>query len=128
MILSIFLFLILEYIGDFLLQDREMAINKSSDIRELITHVATIVVILNLVGVVGIFLDKTEIAILIPVGVLYGIFHAIQDWYIWRLYKYIRRNEDKNFKYYEDKLFYDFIGLDRLLHIITGITLIGVFL
>jgi len=82
-------------------------------------------------------------------AVFVGLIHGAQDWYIWRGYRYIVKeriikfaldqvgkeyntvhsikyvieNKLKVFKddkeYAEDKVFYDFIGLDALLHTIT---------
>jgi len=135
------LILIAEYIGDFIFQSREIALNKSKDIKVLVKHMAIIF------GCMG----ATAFGLGLPALYLAGcyvIIHGIQDWFVWRGYKaviykrvmkkfnqlgqgeaglaWVRNNLNAH-KYWEDKLFYDFIGADRLLHIITIIVLYGIF-
>lgn len=83
----------------------------------------------------------------------YCLIHGIQDWFIWKGYEQVVKtrlwNEAsvknspidfherlkertelflKNREYAEDKVFYDIIGLDRLLHVITLVVLYGMIL
>jgi len=150
--------LIAEYVGDFLLQDREMALNKSNNIDYLFLHIfyifSSLLIGLSLLSVFYL----VEISSVFKFVASYCFIHAVQDWFIWNIYKAItkrkierqieyemlekgvhggdlfdnvlqRRLDDfkTNKEYAEDKMFYDFIGLDRLLHTITLIALFSVF-
>ena len=140
--LGLIIILIAEYIGDFLLQDRETALNKSKDLSYLISHMNSIAMVLIIV--VGVLKFSGVITgLATPFVALYCLLHGIQDWFIWRGYKLhvIKKlgftgmdldhppikKELEEFKYYEDKAFYDTIGLDRLLHVIALVILYGVF-
>lgn len=133
--------------GDFLLQDRETALNKSKSFKYLGQHLFAIFCCIAATGL-GLGMPAVYLA-----G-CYIVVHGIQDWYIWNGYKYLvmRRilNKVKTIpnltqvaketyiqqksivfemekEYAEDKVFYDTIGLDRLLHVITIVILYGVF-
>ena len=109
---------IIHFIADFLLQSRDMARNKSSNLYYLIEH-CKILAIVFFAFLYPFMLLNTFIFILTNT-----LIHGIIDWHIWRIYKWIRRKENINtFKYWEDSLFYSFIGLDQLLH---GLTIIGI--
>lgn len=137
------LILVAEYVGDFLLQDRETALNKSKSLKHLNRHLFAIFCCIAATGL-GFGMPAVYLA------ACYVVIHGVQDWFIWKGYGAIlyRRYEkeggwnpdDKHnqilwfleeFKrrrlYAEDKVFYDLIGLDRLLHIITLIILYGLF-
>jgi hypothetical protein len=78
-----------------------------------------------------------NIADMFAMSAVIVLIHCIQDWYIWRGYKWLakrqiaRENFDgdmnntwmdeelKIFKYWEDHKFYATIGLDQTLHFIT---------
>lgn len=120
--------LVLHYLADFLLQPRWMAKEKSIKFRVLLQHLS----IHSLVFSIG----------LAPFG-LYNalifsgwniIFHGIIDWYIWRGYKSfvlwrLKKGRDislmvnQEWRYWEDKWFYDTIGFDGLLHALTLVLL-----
>lgn len=148
-ILPLITLLIAEFVGDFLLQDREMALKKSSDLKFLAKHLFAIFVVMAATGL-GFGMPSVYLA-----G-CYVIIHGIQDWYIWNGYKYLvgkrlmkevkddlsklvtNDKEQELFQarvssfeasreYAEDKVFYDTIGLDRVLHIVTIVVLYGVF-
>lgn len=125
--------LLLEYIGDFLLQSRYIALNKSKNLKVLGFHGLAIFLCLS---IPAFWLGGSVIYL----AGAYTLIHCVQDWYIWNLYKYLlskRFKKEKigysfktraylfelNKEYAEDKLFYDIIGLDRFLHIITLILL-----
>jgi len=143
--------LIAEYVGDFLLQSREMALNKSKNIHCLMRHLIAIFCCIAITGT-GLGLPAVYLA------ACYVVIHGVQDWYIWKGYKYLiykrfknkAENEkdidglysedfshnqsiqycelfEKDRDYAEDKLFYDTIGLDRTMHVITLTLLYGVF-
>lgn len=136
-----------EYIADFMLQSREMAQKKSEDVKVLLEHVLYIGCYLAGIGAI--------VAQDIPSGIYFALFnmviHAIIDWNIWKGYKYLvfKRYEKqggwspkskkeeilevlKNYKkqrmYAEDPVFYNFIGLDRFLHVSTLILGFSLFL
>ncbi len=145
--------LVAEYVGDFLLQDREMAVNKSKHIPTLLLHLLAIFICIAATGL-GFGWASVYVA-----G-CYIVVHGIQDWFIWNGYKWsvgkrLKKeakedlgtigsegrpwyNEEErleritkayigNNEYVDDKVFWDTVGLDRLLHIITLIILWGVF-
>lgn len=131
-VVTLLSFLIAEYIGDFYLQSREMALNKSKDIGTLFAHCTNIANCIYIAGI-AMYMLSNSIALLIT-AILYPIVHGIQDWFLWRKFhvKVKKIHGDNAAVYYEtkqyadDKLFYDFIGLDRLLHIITGVMILSV--
>ena len=152
LLIPLVLILVAEYVGDFIFQSRDMALNKSKDVKVLFQHLSYIA--LMLFGVfVGMWLGGLYLPFhLIILYILsYCMIHGIQDWYIWKGYAVIvsKRMEAraltrgigcsperlartiKHFvdtkEYAEDKIFYDTIGLDRLLHVITLVVLWGVF-
>jgi len=119
--LAIIVFLVFDFIGDFLLQSRWVATNKSKDDEALCIHFIYIVATSFLAfWIVGAGFWKS-----IPIALGYAIVHCIQDRYLWTLYKEIRLDKGLDFKYYKDKLFYTFIGLDRLLHVSLGVAMVS---
>jgi len=142
-ILSLIIILISEYIGDFVLQSRKMALAKSTNFNVLMKHVVTVIGTVFIGASVGFgILWQSPMALVgsAAYAVIYGIIHGIQDWYIWKGYHSIVKErfritksgdyDNKGIKsfmenkdYAEDKVFYDFIGLDRILHTITLILL-----
>lgn len=117
--------MLLHFIGDFLLQSREMGTKKSEELRWLIAHVGTYgsVLFIGAVPIIShvVFLPVTFFLIVIGV-------HAVQDWFIWRVYKLsvVKRGFGSSFEYWKDKWFYTTIGFDQLLHVITIILAYGV--
>ena len=133
--------LLSHFIGDALLQSREMAERKSSDLYILFTHIC-VVSFVNLLFA-GIFFDST---IAIKFTLLNAVGHLLIDGLIWNGYKvtvalkarrFWKKNKDTilkgglvrtqkeiyraflpTFKYWKDKNFYTFIVLDQMLHII----------
>lgn len=103
--------LLLHFVSDFVMQSRWIAENKSTDWRALGTHMGHI----WLVFLVGTFS--------LPLASSYALIHGLQDRFIWRGYKWLRRNEQvTTFQYWKDDLFWQTVGLDQLLH---ALTLIG---
>lgn len=149
-ILMIF-FLVFEYIADFIAQSRYTAINKSSKFEVLQDHVFTIMGGVGIGMAIAFTIVWGSLSGLIGgafFAFFYSIIHGVQDWYIWKLYKgcvierfmkSVKVGEEldilkrlkafhDNKEYAEDKLFYDFIGADRTLHIITAVILILIFI
>ena len=123
--------IVLHFIADFLLQTRDMGRLKSSRWDYLLAHISIIF-----------------IAFAIFYGPMFAfwnaLFHAIIDRNVWNLYKYsayfrIRKivakkfgswtqppekdpnilAEIANWKFWEDKVFFDTIGFDQMLHGVT---------
>lgn len=159
-LLVLSLALISHFVADFLLQDREMAKNKSVKPGVLYEHLSIQVSSMFLFLAFPFMIKFGGPGLLMAAffSVFNGIIHGLIDWNIWKLYKinaYNRikkkgrelfdsctgplslitkeedpegflkaceRVEETGFKYWEDHLFYVFIGLDQLLH---GLTIVG---
>lgn len=120
----------LHFIADFVLQPREMAKNKSSDMTWLFGHIVIQVLTfwIGLYPFIG-FLFAGVFAI------VNGIIHAFIDGFIWKGYGLLvwLRNRKSGFnvqqlkqnrRFWEDHWFYVFIGLDQFLHVATLVLLI----
>jgi hypothetical protein len=112
-------------IFDWVLQDRQTATNKSKSIRYLFPHLFMLYIGLMLWGLFIVDLDHKQ-SFLFSVGNC--IIHGIIDWYIYKIYAYtvFKRYENVtiDFKYYDDRWFYNFIAFDQLLH---GLCYIGLY-
>jgi len=134
--------LIGHYIFDYLMQSREIAENKSVKFESLQLHVSTYIGGMSVIAAIVFSLYWNGLHGILggaSFAVILGLIHGVQDWYLWRTYKgsVIRtlgytgmdltcpaiKKELEDFKYWEDKAFYDLIGLDALLHTITIILL-----
>ena len=111
---------IADYIGDYLMQTREMALKKSEDDLTMFCHGAIIFTCCAVVALVFRSMD------LMRVAYFYTVLHVVQDAIIWKGYKK-KIKDKKDFKYWEDKGYYDTIGLDSRLHTITLIILFWFF-
>lgn len=122
---------ILHFVADGLLQPRWMGRSKSEDFEVLLMHIAIIYAVIT----IGMFF-LVPLKIALEVGAVNAFLHGMIDAMIWKLYKAITKFRlhgigeltyhqkleiIKCFKYWEDKLFYDTILFDQLLH---GLTLI----
>ena len=111
------------FILDWLLQSREMATTKSSSFKMLYEHC--------LIVFWGFFLflmfkygcGYKGQAISMAGAFIYTLIHGVQDWNLWKHYKSIHKDK-KDFKYWEDKGFYNWIAIDQGLHFITMILVI----
>lgn len=104
------------FIGDWLFQSREMAINKSKSFIVLMKHLS-ILSITMLASSMTLDLPTRFCFLWIAMNL---ICHGIQDWFIWRiagshLMKSCSTNEDA----YNKKFFWDIVGLDGALHYCT---------
>ena len=121
----IVMFLVCEFAGDFLLQPRWMALGKSVSLKVLSYHAGCVFVPVFVGMMVVALFGVARVEDVSTFAFLYAFAHGIQDWFLWRGYKKMRPDWYKtSFKFYEDKMFYTFIGADRLAHVLVGISLI----
>ena len=124
---------ITHFLFDFVFQSREMGKKKSEDINYLLKHGG----ILFMGYMWAAYAICDNMADMFALSAIIVIIHCIQDWYIWRGYKWLIKrqiarekfNGDVNctwlkeemgwFEYWEDPKFYATIGLDQTLHFIT---------
>ncbi len=110
------------FIGDFLLQPRKMAINKSNLAKPiyLLRHTFTIWITAYIPLIF--FTHHTDA---MEISLLIAMLHGVIDSCSWNFYKVsvrkrtITETQYHNFKYYEDHWFYVTIGADQLLHSLT---------
>lgn len=120
MIQDLSILLVFHFIFDFLLQSRKTANKKSSDMKVLIGHLFSMMFGILLAGLFFTTLNQKDIFVF---AIANTALHGIIDWNIWRIYKGIILKKYPDvangkivFEYWNDKLFYSFIGLDQLLH------------
>lgn len=142
--------LFLHFLGDFILQPREMGRKKSSDMKYWAAHVG--IQILTFLFGLWYFVGPD---MALKIAVANGLIHGLIDAFIWKGYALsvwkrrrgiaIRNNWNeksevfsqlstrpkeaaaylkKNFKYWEDHWFYATIGLDQMLHTVTIVLLL----
>lgn len=128
MLIAVATALVLHFIADFLLQSNDMAIRKSQEVKVLLQHV-------------GIHLVVFFVGLVVLVGPLPAIlvsltnasFHAVIDWNIWRIFKRwaaskgllatdIMANDSAR------HWFFVTIGFDQLLHALSIIAAIALFI
>ena len=117
---------LLHFVGDFLLQSRQMGTKKSSEPKWLIAHVGIYTLTL-MFGCVWLW-ETLPLSFFLFVGLI----HAVQDWYIWRGYKWLvgklhPEATVETFEYWNDKWFYSTIGLDQMLHMVTILVMYGLY-
>ena len=141
--IELILFFIAHFLADFVFQSREMGEKKSKDLKVLFEHgcilstvfFITTWIVMDFVTYVA--PSATSTKTVIGMVLIVPFIHCLQDWYIWRGYKYFVRWRiaKKDFKgdinntwmeesfniyeYWKDKWFYATIGLDQTLHFIT---------
>ena len=109
--MNFILLLAAHYLGDFIMQPREMATKKSEDMDVLWDHVCTYGVALVPAVFVSGFESKHPLH-MITFMFINMMLHGIIDWNIWRWYK---KGAPKRF--WEDRWFWSTVGLDQTLHI-----------
>lgn len=115
---SLVLLIAIHIIFDFLLQTRDIATNKSSNIKYLIPHLVILFMGLMIYTKLSGRYSPNQAMLF----VCWNIFlHGVIDWNIWRLYKWTVYKRTKgeagyDYKYWEDGMFYDFIAYDQGLH------------
>ena len=109
------------FIGDYYLQTRRVAMEKSKDPGVMGMHGFFLLIPFVIVAVAFFSLKVLVFAL------VYVVIHCFQDWFIWRSYKRKVENKGLTFEYWKDKEFYDTIGLDGWLHIMTILVLYRLF-
>ena len=118
----IVLALILHFVADFVLQSREMALNKSAKKMVLLQHVG-IHFVCFFIGLL--FFGLWEAFVISGIN---AVLHAIIDWNVWRGYKAVvpRRVEkgsplwkNDEWQFWNDHWFFLTIGADQLLHTLS---------
>ena len=129
--MNLILLFISHFIADFLLQSREMGQKKSQYFKWLVDHLSIQYLVMLFFMLI---ITDWNWLISTTFSLLNALIHGIIDWYIWKAYKLhairiIRRDKIKvrDFKYWEDYLFYTTIGFDQLLHYATIVGLYGFF-
>lgn len=115
---TLVLLIVVHIVFDFVLQTRDIAKNKSSNIKYLIPHLVMLGFGLMIFTKLSGRYSPNQAMLFVSWNV---ILHGIIDWHIWRFYKWtvIKRTKgqaDYNYKFYEDGVFYDFIAYDQGLH------------
>lgn len=130
----IYYLLLLHFIGDFLLQNREIAENKSKNFEVMGNHILRIYTVF----LFGLWLPfSIPYPNLIGFILSYCLLHFLQDTFIWRSFKWFKMRPTKDnkspfpsgeYRYWEDSSFYATIGFDQMLHVATLIFLQRMFL
>jgi hypothetical protein len=128
---AVLLIVLLHFIGDFVLQPRSIATNKSSSLKHLGYHM----LILQTTFMVGIWHYTGQQFTGDPAGFVFcnSMAHGVTDYFTWRFYKltvYLRDRQatKETWKYWEDWWFYTTIGIDQAIHMATAFGLYYYFL
>ncbi len=100
------------FVGDWLLQDRYVAENKSKKISILLYHLLTVHLVL-VAGMVGMGFDATP-SLLICLAINAAI-HGVLDWTIWKIYA--KFWHDPETPIHKQKAFYNTIAVDQCIHL-----------
>lgn len=112
-LLAIIIILISHYISDYILQPRIMATKKSKNIYWLISHIIVYTVFLFLFTYIGLYILTPISPFPILLFALFnGLLHFITDFITSKL-------SAKFYKNKKEKMFYNILGLDQLIHILT---------
>lgn len=111
--MTVILIIVAHFVGDWFLQSRFMATNKSKNLTVLAQHL----------GIVAVTMAVPALLSLSFFGLLlYVLLHGIQDWYLWR---WADKFVDYNKPVLEQKVIYDITALDQALHLTLAVLLIG---
>ncbi len=116
--------LIAHYIADFLLQSRDMAREKSEKAGVLAAHCSIHLVIMFfiMIGAVGFFRASY-------IAGFNALVHAAIDWNVWRTFKrHVAKEKQDDYKWWEDSRFWKVVGFDQLLHGLTLVIALALFL
>jgi hypothetical protein len=107
--------IVAHFIGDWILQSREMALKKSKNFRVLANHLWIMAAPLVLVGII---FNLSRVAFAI-----YIFSHLLIDWFLPKLYLSIRGENAYDYyesgaDYKEDYYFWSTIAIDQMLHIV----------
>jgi hypothetical protein len=109
------------YVGDWLCQPRWMAMNKSVSPKVLLQHLSIVTACLYFPTMLYCQLHGQEgMSVLFKLSVN-ALVHGLIDWNLWKHYKrkVYKLENPKDFKFWEDKSFYDTIGFDQFMHVAT---------
>lgn len=113
------------YVGDFLLQRRAVALNKSRNMRYLIEHV----LIIFIVTTAAMLVFGKPFFITIIASTMYSLLHGVQDKIVWRGFNdLVIDNELAKNDTEFDNWFFRFLGLDQMVHMIVLFVISYVFL
>jgi len=115
---TLILLIVTHILFDFVLQSRDVATNKSSNIKYLIPHLVILGFGLMIFTKLSGRYSPNQAILFVCWNV---ILHGVIDWNIWRVYKRLvlwrtKGQADYDYKFYEDGMFYDFIAYDQGLH------------
>lgn len=120
MLTDLAILFLFHFIFDGLLQTRDMAVRKSSDMKVLFSHMSYIIIGILLAGLFFTGLNPQQVFIF---ALINTALHGIIDWNIWNVYKYsvLKRFPEVaagkiKFEHWEDSWFFHFILGDQLLH------------
>lgn len=98
------LLLFVHFIGDFIFQSSDMAVNKATSIKWLLIHVA---VYTSILFIASIFIFGLDLAI--TFALVNGGFHLVTDFFTSKLNAHLFQREDKRW-------YYSGIGFDQFIH------------
>lgn len=110
----VIVFSVLHYLGDWLFQPRQCAVNKSKNVRMLAYHVLTYGLFLMFLF----FVWHGSALAFVKWHAVNLALHAIQDWYLYRIGPKIMKWKDNN--QYVNNWLFALIGLDQMLHYIVA--------
>jgi len=102
------------YVGDFLLQTRKIAMNKSKSIKYLSLHglpiLATSLVVMSLYDMT---FAKSALC-----AIVYTLAHCLQDYKVWGWFNTAIASKHERGSEEFDKWFFRFLGFDQMAHMI----------
>jgi hypothetical protein len=98
------------FLGDWFLQSRTIALNKSKNFNYMVLHMMLVAGPIYLVAI------SYDVPVMVAwlFSFIYSCIHGIQDFLIWRIVPIILKVK---VEYWEDKKFYDLIAVDQFLHL-----------
>lgn len=114
----IIIFAITHYLYDFVIQPRSIATQKALSTRHMLYHILMV-----LCAMMVILVPFYGIRVGIQLAIYNAFAHFVIDTTIWNIYKKIR-NYDTTYPYWQDKVYYNMLGLDQLLHLVVFIGLL----
>ena len=113
------------YVGDFLLQRREVALHKSEDLKCLAEHT----IIMFIVTMVFMLVTGKAFIIVMSAALLYAVLHGLQDKFIWRMFgDIVAINNYKKGSAEFDRWFFTTLGLDQMLHMMVMFGIVTIIL
>jgi len=98
------------FFGDWFLQSRTIAVNKSNSFYYMFLHIVLVLIPIYFV----LLLYGSPEFIWIEFLFIYACFHGFQDFIIWKIFPSLLKIKNE---YWKDKKFYDLIAVDQFLHL-----------